>query len=614
MKSSAAALKLRESREIQGDVLAGFRKDQMTLLFLKFQDEAKARRWLKGLTPQISTTRQVAAFNKSFSDARRHSGGDDPGAMNATWINVSFTYAGLKFLMGGKEPIPGNTAPGTVRAFKEGAAYRAGINGDTGDNSPEDWLFGNSVGEEVHAVLTVAADRPQDLRAALTNQREDAVRNKVLIIFQQDAATLPASRRGHEHFGFKDGVSEPAVRGFDEADPAHPDYEHGKPGTRIIPAGEFVIGEERASDHLSAVPEWALNGSFQVVRRLAQDVPGWWAQVTEQLEVLKEQKAVDRGTTAEWLAARMVGRWRSGTPVAKCPDAENFSDPDAATDNDLSFKDDPHGLLTPLFSHIRKCNPRDGLVDGGELVDEKFMDRRRMIRRGAPYGQPFDPAGGQGCGPDAPRGLLFISYQADLVTQFEFCQQAWVNDPDFPHGRGNPDDPDSDRTPGRDPMIGLESEIAFEGESGTTKVTFGQFVRTEGGVYTVVPSMTTLRKLSGGRLPDNLVVCAPTVFKAGDTVDSGPARLVMEKDGNLVVRGRGGKVRWSTNTPGKGNQAVFQADGNLVIKDKKGKTVWQSDTGGRKGARLVVQTDGNVAIYPNGNSNGKPVWHTDTAV
>jgi hypothetical protein len=71
-------LALRESTEIQGDVLAGFKKDHVQLLFLKFDDATRARTWLRRLKPRIATTRQVAAFNAAFSTARRNTGGGRP--------------------------------------------------------------------------------------------------------------------------------------------------------------------------------------------------------------------------------------------------------------------------------------------------------------------------------------------------------------------------------------------------------------------------------------------------------------------------------------------------------------------------------------------------------
>jgi Dyp-type peroxidase family len=251
------------------------------------------------------------------------------------------------------------------------------------------------------------------------------------------------------------------------------------------------------------MPAWMDNGSFQVIRRLEQDVPGWWAQVALCLRELIEAKAVPENTGTEWLAARMIGRWRSGASVAKCP-MKPTNTPDGEPDNDFDYADDPDGLGTPLFSHLRKTYPRGGLVDGGKLVDEKFMDARRIIRRGAPYGQPFDPTSDdEANSPDASRGLLFVCYQADLVGQFEFIQADWVNDPDFPHGRS--------ARPGPDAMISgrlsdtNDGDVSFEshqpsGERTTTTLSLNQFVRTRGAVYAFTPSISTLKMLAGGRL------------------------------------------------------------------------------------------------------------------
>lgn len=180
--------------------------------------------------------------------------------------------------------------------------------------------------------------------------------------------------------------------GFDEPDPKRPEYVKDHPGTRLIPPGEFVVGHDRVGGiPYDEMPEWTDNGSFQVVRRLAQDVPGWWAQVAAQLKVLRKAKVVPDEATAEWLAARMVGRWRSGTPVAKCPHADMPDNALAGQDNDFGYRNDPEGFTTPLFSHLRKTNPRDGLQEkpGTDPFPENpVMDRRRIIRRGAPTVRP----------------------------------------------------------------------------------------------------------------------------------------------------------------------------------------------------------------------------------
>ena len=78
----------------------------------------------------------------------------------------------------------------------------------------------------------------------------------------------------------------------------------------MIAAGEFVLGQPREDGFTQTSPAWMQDGSFQVFRRLAQDVPGWWAQVIARAQSLPASD----GLTADQLAAKLVGRWRSGTP------------------------------------------------------------------------------------------------------------------------------------------------------------------------------------------------------------------------------------------------------------------------------------------------------------
>src|ERR1700680_144190 len=82
-----------------------------------------------------------------------------------------------------------------------------------------------------------------------------------LSFFQQDGAVLPGSRHGHEHFGFKDGISQPGVIGFDPPDPANRNQVLGKPGTLLIETGEFILGYPgHDNPNGRAVPFWIFDG------------------------------------------------------------------------------------------------------------------------------------------------------------------------------------------------------------------------------------------------------------------------------------------------------------------------------------------------------------------
>ncbi|WP_079031744.1 Dyp-type peroxidase [Streptomyces specialis] len=621
--AAAAALPLRESAEIQGDILAGFKKDYVQLLFLTIGDPVQARRWLARLRHRIATTRDVAAFNATFSAARRNAAGTDPASLRTVWRSVSFTYPGLEQLVGGPPiaDVPNGT---TQDAFVQGAAARKELLGDTEANDPSQWLFGAQHSDPVHVVLTVAADRAADLGTALAREREEIAAHRLAIAFEQAGATLEGHRRGEEHFGFKDGISQPAVADFDEPDPARPEYQKDKPGTRIIPSGEFVVGHPTDHRRSASLPDWMADGSFQVVRRLAQDVPGWWAQVADQLKVLKDAKAVPDTATTEWLAARLFGRWRSGAPVAKSPDVDVPTLPGADADNDISYRDDPDGRITPLCSHARKVNPRDGLkvrtTDPEPLAEKGALDGRRLMRRGIPYGMPFDPAGGEANGPDAPRGLVFVSYQADLVQQFEFVQRTWIEGADFP-----------ERSPqvGRDAVIGRGGQVAFpsggtETPTASVELSLRQFVRTEGCVYAFTPSLPALKQLADGTIPPGggpakeQVLTAPELIQRGDVISSHKARLRFnDLTGNLVVHDENEREIWSTGLDPalefKAVRAEFTADGELLLPNTDGEVLWPPEgerLGSHPGAVLVGQTDGDGVIRA---ADGSVLWHTGTA-
>jgi hypothetical protein len=234
------------------------------------------------------------------------------------------------------------------------------------------------------------------------------------------------------------------------------------------------------------------------------------------------------------------------------------------------------------------------------------------MRRGVPYGLPFDPAGGEGNGPDAPRGMLFVCYQSDLVAQFEFVQRTWIGGRDFP---------DRDTEVGPDAVLGGDGTVAFpaggaEG-TGTVPLTLRRFVRTEGSLYAFAPSLPALERLARGGVPigggpaQDRVLPGGTFLRRGEVVSSGRARLRYQDTGDLTVHDENERLLWSAGQAGSGAQrALFDEDGRLFLAAADQTPLWQTPTGGNPGAVLVVGADGDVSIRA---ADGRVLWHTDTA-
>ncbi len=87
-------------------------------------------------------------------------------------------------------------------------------------------------------------------------------------------------------------------------------------------------------------------------------------------------------------------------------------------------------------------------------------------------------------------------------------------------------------------------------------------------------------------------------LKAGWLLGGHPSAstLTMQSDGNLVHRG-GPYAVGASNTVGKGGTAlIMQTDGNVVMRTAAGRAVWTTGTAGHPGAYVEVQTDNRVVV------------------
>jgi Dyp-type peroxidase family len=377
------------------------------------------------------------------------------------WVSIALSFHGLKAL-----GVPRESLDSFAWEFQQGMAARATELGDTGESSPEHWEKPLGT-QDVHVVLVGLAPDAQALESAVKRARQAYEQLPgIKAIWRQSCYALPTEK---EAFGFRDGISHPAIEGSG--------IEGSNPKEPPLKAGEFILGYR---DELGAWPPMpqpevlGRNGTYVVFRKLHQRVAAFRQFLNAHAARPEEQ---------ELLAAKMMGRWRSGAPLALCPlhdDPELGADPRRSNDF-LYQKDDPTGFKTPAGSHIRRMNPRDASVAGVARL-------HRMIRRGTSYGSPLPEGVLEDDGAD--RGLMFAFVGAHLGRQFEFAQSEWMNSGSF-FGAGADD---------RDPIAGSHD--------GTGSFTvprrpvrrrlqgLPRFVVTRGGEYCFLPGLRALRWLA----------------------------------------------------------------------------------------------------------------------
>jgi Dyp-type peroxidase family len=412
--------------------------------FLSFDNPAGGRAWLAELIPVVES----AATAQAAMDATKR------------WVTLAFTWQGLRAL-----GVPEESLATFPAAFREGMAARADILGDTGRNHPDNWV-GGLAGNDLHAIaILFARDDAEHARATGVHDELVARCDGVRSLSVLDLNATPPFNYAHDHFGFRDRLSQPVIDGSGE----EPTPGSGAP----LQPGEFILGYPDENGPVASLPEpdvLSRNGSYMAYRRLQEHVGLFRSYLKENAETPDGE---------ELLAAKFMGRWRSGAPLVLAHDED---DPELGADpmrnNDFNYQEmDPHGYACPLGSHARRLNPRD---------TAHYMNRRRMIRRGATYG-PALPDGAAEDGED--RGIAAFIICADLVRQFEFAQNVWINDRTF-HELGNEHDPICGTQDGTMEYTIPKRPIrkVFKGLPAFTTLT--------GGAYFFLPGINAMRYLS----------------------------------------------------------------------------------------------------------------------
>lgn len=471
-----------ELHDIQGLIIRGYTHQCSVHMLFNFSKESSAindiRGFFKDLLPYLQNAEDWGALKPEYM------------------LNIGLTANGIAIVKP-ELNIPTSSFSAT---FKKGPWDKNNAQqslGDYGQGAPDKWWYTNFKNADLHCVVHAYALNPG---------AQDEIVNIITAAVQRSNGKVSELKP----FGPKDGGFNQPKSGRLEQYPLIPDdYVHFRyrdsidnPNLNNDSAGKdeqdlnnFLIGYSTLPNPIPGPlsgPEakFAKNGCYNAFRILHQDTKTFNAFLEENAELIAPQIKKTKEYTVEWLAAKLCGRWRNGSPLVLSPDA-----PEQSTSKSTDFKykanDDMEGLKCPFSAHTRVSNPRDEGVNvaGSSLVP-------RILRRGMAYGAPM------AVDPNADRGLIGLFLCGDLSSQFETIY-GWINmnnfSPVFDPANNTPQDPmiANRIAPVRGGNIDPDFTIPMpDGKNIIIKGPLPQFVVTQGTAYFLLPSISSLKEIA----------------------------------------------------------------------------------------------------------------------
>lgn len=467
MRSQGPGLNL---DNIQGNILSGFQRKTESFYFFQITDAKLFRKQLGAFIPLVKTVAQVLKDRKAVRD---HKQNGKETLLTLVGVNIAFSHQGFVKLGIDDSNLSND------KSFQTGQRADAVNLKDkgttTGGTFVPDWE--PAFLQDIHAVILIAGDSHLTVNNKLNQIRDIFGVGSATASIKEVTTIVGDVRAGknhaHEHFGFLDGVSNPAIIGFDKDPP---------PGPSPVQPGIILLGHT-GDPLLTTRPSWVVDGSFLVIRYLFQRVP-------EFNTFLKNNPVDVPGLTkeqgSELLGARLVGRWKSGAPIDLAPfkdDPKLGADPQR--NNNFQFATEgTFQKICPFAAHIRKTNPRADLIAKGINIDDS-----RIMRRGIQFGPEVTEEENASGKTSVGRGLIFSCYQTSITKGFAFMQESWANNPNFPH--------QTPEVPGLDPIIGqgvrqLTGTDPDDPKQSLTNIP--DFVVPKGGEYFFSPSVKALKE------------------------------------------------------------------------------------------------------------------------
>lgn len=441
-----------------------------------------------------------------------------------TALQVAFTRPGLEALS-----VPPRVIAGFSAEFIAGIASdenRSRRLGDIGRNSPAHWRWGSE--SDIPHLLVMLFAGP-----GLLDSWKQAAKGQLWASAFEDIECLPTSDMGgREAFGFIDGISQPEVDWDQTRKPSVNCYESKY--SNVVCLGEFLLGyrneyqkytdrplvddRDRTAQELPCAEDQpglrdlGRNGTYLVMRQLAQDVRGFW----QFLDGVTSSDAEQRYRLASLMVGRALSDGSPLVPLSQFGIGGISEKGNGIQLNQFTYDSDVEGTRCPYGAHIRRANPRNGDVLGNprglistlirtlgfgnkNVRDDLISSARfhRILRRGREYGraltqeQALQPVGPN----DIESGLQFFAINSNIQRQFEFVQTAWLMRTKF-----------DGLTEESDPILGNRMPVAGCPFTDTFSVSrengirqritdLPQFIRVKGGAYFFLPGIRALRYL-----------------------------------------------------------------------------------------------------------------------
>lgn len=489
---------------IQGFILRGYTHPYSCHLLFSFN-------------PNGVTFNSKAFFTDLYPKVQ--SGSDWGATKPLSILNLGITFGGLQIL--GVAAKQNSVFP---NEFQEGpwSADSQRSLGDFNESSPNMWWNQKFQNDAVHCVVHIYGLTQTDLQQLMSFVTTSASTNGLteLLPLNEGDGRLYQSTIDNDpaviHFGYVDGISEPTLATDGTKNQQNLDnFVIGYPKNSVATPGPVAVNPKKPDSE----SQFAFDGCYNAFRVLYQDVVSFNDFLTTQATANANTLSYlgkNQAELEEWFAAKLVGRWRNGSPLMLSPDnpdpatshAENFGY--ATTDPSVpaGSQDVPSSFKCPFSAHTRVANPRDQQLNASQ--GEGIYGPPRIIRRGMPYGAEL--VAGQNDTID--RGLIGLFFCGSIARQFEKLS-GWMNYNNFsPKQDYSVQHPPQDALMGDRPSVanstdfpGVVSSFTIPLENNNTQLpplnipTLPLFIQTRGTAYCLLPSLKSIQYLATGVTP-----------------------------------------------------------------------------------------------------------------